>query len=169
MTETFAVVDEHGGAIGCASRTECHGGSFLLHAVVHLLVFSSDGRLLLQKRAMTRDIQPGKWDTSVGGHVQHGESTGEALVRETEEELGISGAVCERLYTYIMESPVEREYVTTFRCVWDGPVEFQREEIDAVAWMCPDEVDDMIGTGRLTPNFEREWDYYHRWRAANGG
>ena len=168
MAETFAVVDEYGDAIGSATRTHCHGGSFLLHAVIHLLVFNSAGDILLQKRAMTKDIQPGRWDTSVGGHQADGESACDALVRETVEELGIHDVAAGQLYTYIMESPVEREHVTTFRCVWDGPVTFQREEIDEVAWFSPGRIETMIGTGLLTPNFEEEWGYYHRWRAANG-
>ena len=45
----------------------------LLHPVVHLHVMREGGFLYLQKRAMDKDIQPGKWDTAVGGHVDFGE------------------------------------------------------------------------------------------------
>ena len=71
--EHFPIVNENGEIIGKATRTECHSGSFLLHPVVHLHVFNSRGELYLQKRAENKDIQPGKWDTSVGGHVDYGE------------------------------------------------------------------------------------------------
>ena len=77
--ELFPIVDEKGNVIGSASRKECHSGTKKLHPVVHLHVFDSEGRLFLQKRAENKDIQPGKWDTSVGGHIDYGETVGEAL------------------------------------------------------------------------------------------
>ena len=80
--EYFPLVNEKGDVIGKATRAECHSGSFLLHPVVHLHVFNSQGQLYLQKRASTKDIQPNKWDTSVGGHVDFGETIEEALKRE---------------------------------------------------------------------------------------
>ena len=72
--EMFPIVDEEGNITGAATRGECHNGSKLLHPVVHLHVFNSKGELYLQKRPEWKDIQPGKWDTSVGGHVDLGES-----------------------------------------------------------------------------------------------
>ena len=65
-TEFFPLVNEAGETIGRASRAECHNGSKLLHPVVHLHIFNHQGDLLLQKRSMKKDIQPGKWDTAVG-------------------------------------------------------------------------------------------------------
>ena len=91
MEEYFPLVDETGAVIGKATRRECHSGSFLLHPVVHLHVFDNKGRLYLQKRALNKDIQPGKWDTSVGGHMDPGETVEQALFREAGEELGLSG------------------------------------------------------------------------------
>ena len=77
--------------IGSATRGECHNGSKLLHPVVHLHVFNSKGEVYLQKRPEWKDIQPGKWDTSVGGHLDYGETPEQALVREVREELGMPG------------------------------------------------------------------------------
>ena len=67
--EMFPIVDEQGTITGAATRGECHSGSKLLHPVVHLHVFNSKGELYLQKRPEWKDIQPGKWDTSVGAEV----------------------------------------------------------------------------------------------------
>jgi len=74
MEEVFPLVNEQGDLIGKATRTQCHSGSFLLHPVVHLHVFNASGQLFLQKRSMSKDIQPGMWDTSVGGHVDYEET-----------------------------------------------------------------------------------------------
>ena len=70
----FPIVDEQGNITGAATRGECHSGSKLLHPVVHLHVFNTQGDIYLQKRPEWKDIQPGKWDTAVGGHIDLGES-----------------------------------------------------------------------------------------------
>jgi isopentenyldiphosphate isomerase len=161
--ELYDILDDSGAVIRQAGRDEIHRGDKLLHGVVHLLVFNDRGKLLLQKRSSAKHIEPGKWDTSVGGHIDAGETVEQALPRETEEELGIRNPVCERLYASIMETDIERELVASFRCTWNGPIAFNPEEISEVAWYTPDEVESMLGTGVLTPNFEQEWDYYLRW------
>lgn len=110
--ELFPIVDEKGDVIGSASRKECHSGTKKLHPVVHLHVFDSEGRLFLQKRSENKDIQPGKWDTSVGGHIDYGETVGEALQRETFEELGFCADNPELLYKYVFESLIAKSQTT---------------------------------------------------------
>mgnify|MGYP004543962219 FL=1 len=106
--EIFPIVDENGRVVGKATRKECHSGSRLLHPVVHLHVFDRQGRLYLQKRAHSKLIQPDKWDTAVGGHVDYGETVMQALRRETREELGLLSFVPVELFRYVFESDVER-------------------------------------------------------------
>mgnify|MGYP003260817082 FL=1 len=77
--ELFPVVDEAGNVMGAATRAQCHGGGMLLHPVVHLHLFNSRGELYLQRRPVWKDIQPGRWDTAVGGHVDYGETVDDAL------------------------------------------------------------------------------------------
>ena len=155
--ESFPIVDEEGRVIGAATRGECHNGSKLLHPVVHLHVFNSRGEVYLQKRPEWKDIQPGKWDTSVGGHIDHGETPEQALVREVGEELGITEFVPERIGMYVFESRRERELVYVHRTIYDGPIRPSAEELDGGRFWSMDEIRAAIGQQILTPNFESEF------------
>ena len=154
--EIFPVVDENGTTVGKATRGECHSGSKLLHPVVHLHLFDSSGRIYLQQRPLWKDIQPGKWDTAVGGHIDYGETVEAALRRETQEELGLTDLSVEFLLKYVFESERERELVHVFRATYDGDVR-PSEELDGGRFWSLDELREVFGKGVLTPNFEQEY------------
>ncbi len=154
--EMFPIVDEEGNITGAATRGECHNGSKLLHPVVHLHVFNGKGELFLQKRPEWKDIQPGKWDTSVGGHVDLGENVEAALEREAREELGITNFTPQPLKHYVFESEREKELVFSYKTVYDGPV-LPSEELEGGRFWSMKEIQESIGKGVFTPNFEREF------------
>lgn len=153
--EMFPLVDEQGNIIGAATRGECHNGSKLLHPVIHLHVFNSKGELYLQKRPEWKDIQPGKWDTSVGGHVDLGENVEMALKREVREELGITDFVPETIIRYVFESAREKELVLVYKTVYDGEIQ-PSNELDGGRFWGIDEIKESIGKEVFTPNFEEE-------------
>lgn len=156
--ELFPVVDEQGNVIGIAPRHVCHDGkSFLLHPVVHLHVYNGRGELFLQKRSMLKDIQPGKWDTSVGGHVSPGELPEKAVLRESYEELGLNGIVPVFLMKYTWKSDREHELVYSFRVVTDLIPLINKDEITEGRFWSPEEIAECIGKDIFTPNFEHEF------------
>ncbi len=155
--ERFPVVDEAGKVVGMATRGECHSGSMLLHPVVHLHVFNSQGQLYLQRRPDWKDIQPGKWDTAVGGHVDWGETTDAALHREVREELGITDFTPVFVERYVFQSQRERELVHVFRTEYDGPICPSAQELDGGRFWSLDDIKAALGQGVLTPNFENEF------------
>jgi len=88
--EIFQVVDENDNPIGTATRRECHSNPNLIHRGIYVILSDGKGRVLLQKRSMKKDMNPGVWGVSAGGHCSVGETYEQTAKRETKEELGIS-------------------------------------------------------------------------------
>ena len=157
QNELFPIVDEEGNVIGCMTRREAHDGTKKLHPVVHLHLFNSNGELYLQKRPDWKDIQPGKWDTAMGGHVDYGEDIKHSLMREAREELGIVEFEPIFITKYVFESRRERELVYVYKTVYDGDVCPNEEELTGGKFFTRSEIMDNIGKGFFTPNFEEEY------------
>ncbi len=162
-SEIFEIVDDQDRVIGTAARSACHGDPSLVHRVAHVLVFNPQGELLLQKRSRHKDIQPGKWDTSVGGHLDPGEDYRTAARREMVEELGISGAPLTFLYKSQIRNEIESENVATYLTCHAGAVRFAPDEIEEVRYWRREEIDQALGSGLFTPNFEEEWQLFCDW------
>ncbi len=151
--EIFEIVDEHDNIIGTALRSECHGNPKLIHRTSHVVVFNSDGEILLQKRNKNKDIQPGKWDTAVGGHLDIGEDYQSGARREMNEELGIDKDLpLEFLFNLQIRNDIESENVRVFKTLYDGEFNFQIEEIDEVKFWSVDELLNKDNHQYFTPN-----------------
>lgn len=156
------IVDEKGNTVGCAPRSRCHGPEKFLHPVVHLHIFDRHGRLLMQHRSEIKRIQPGKWDTAVGGHVDWGETVESALIREAAEETGLMDFKATPVAKYLFESPVERELINTFKTVVPDTFEPHCDEpdIDGFRFFEREEIEQLIDRGETTPNFAQEYNTY---------
>lgn len=143
--------------LGPIPRKSVHGNPALVHRAVHVLVISSSGHLLLQKRSLTKDVQPGRWDTSVGGHVGFGQSYEEAARRETQEEIGITLGNLQFLYPSRIRNAVESENIWTYLYRCDGPFQADPVEIDDLRFWSRTEIEAGLGTGLFTSNFEEEF------------
>ena len=157
--EVVPVVNANGDVLGSITRGEAHDGRKILHPVVHLHLFNSKGELYLQRRPEWKDIQPGKWDTDCGGHVDYGETPDEALRRAVSEELGVDSDkyTPKRLGMYVFESLTERELVYVNSAVYDGEVKPSDSELNGGRFWSREEILSSIGKGILTPNFESEY------------
>lgn len=120
--------------------------------VVHICVFDSRGRLLIQQRTPEKFIWPNLWDVSVGGGVDAGEDSRQGAEREFREELGFPldlGGLRPSVTVnfgggfddfYILTKDLDLETLA-----------LQREEVRAVRWAAPEEVLDMVDRGTFIP------------------
>ena len=158
--EFFDIYDAAGHRIGVAPRRKCHGNPQLLHHTAHVVVFHPETRaLLLQKRAATKDIQPGKWDTAVGGHLMPGEDYEAGARRELAEELGVTRPVALTwLFDSKIRNAIESEDVRVFGVRLAEEFRVQRSEIDAIRFWSADELFDAANRREFTPNLCAELD-----------
>ncbi|MBC9796069.1 NUDIX hydrolase [Sinomicrobium weinanense] len=89
MDEYVDILDENGNYTGkVLLKSEAHAKG-LFHPTIHVWLYTTDGKVLLQKRSACKDTFPGYWDVSVAGHIGAGEASLSSALREVEEELGL--------------------------------------------------------------------------------
>jgi isopentenyldiphosphate isomerase len=138
--EILDVVNERDEVIAQKPRSGVHRLG-LLHRAVHVLVFDPRGRVFLQKRSLTKDRQPGLWDSSSSGHVDAGEDYDACAVRELREEIGLQlPAAPQRLFKLAASAETDQEHVWVYRCEAAGPFRLDPEEIERGGWFAPAEV-----------------------------
>jgi isopentenyldiphosphate isomerase/intracellular septation protein A len=155
--EWLPVVDEEGKILGKAQRSYCHNGSKTLHPVIHLHLIGSNNTIYLQKRSNSKLVQPGKWDTAVGGHISFGETIEDALKREAEEEIGLKVFDPKPVLKYRWDSELESEMVYCFITKSGTPLVNNPEEVTEGRFWKITDIQKNIGKGLFTPNFEYEF------------
>lgn len=140
MKEYFEVVDKNDKVIGRAPRSECHKNPNMIHRGILVIVTNSKGMILLQKRSMKKDLYPGLWGLSVGGHNRPGESYVHAAKREMKEELGTLAQMKE-ISKMIIRQKTETEIDMIFEArIPMRKIKFNRREIDEVKFFTYDEI-----------------------------
>ncbi len=91
--EYIDILNEDGKPTGeIKLKSEAHSKG-LFHPTVHVWFFTSNGYLLFQQRAFSKETFPGLWDASVAGHISAGEKIINSAIRETKEEIGLDISV----------------------------------------------------------------------------
>jgi hypothetical protein len=192
--ELVAVFDEAGRAAGAMPREEAKRAGRAIGAVNVLLV-NARGELLLQLRPEDKE-NGGRWDKTVGGHVDEGEEFDRAAVREAGEEL-FDDPVSPRVHLardprdegrLLAAADLSREvvfrrvalqlnlrdvrllpaggvrnvlyHVASYLGRTDVPLEGFRppaDEIAALRYASPAEVDGLLVRGELAPNMAFLW------------
>jgi isopentenyldiphosphate isomerase len=137
--EVFDLVDLEDRVIGTVRRGDAHRNPALVHRSVQILVFASDGRVLLQRRSPAKDLFPGYYCASASGHVASGEDYAATAMREIVEELGVSPAL-RYVGKALVRSRPETELTALFLARCDGPFQFSPTETQGGAFFTLDEL-----------------------------
>ena len=121
-------LDADGTVIEVVTRARMRAEN-LLHRSVAIIVRSTDGRLLVHRRADHKDVYPGWWDLAAGGVVAAGEPSDLAAERELAEEVGVAGVALEFVAERRFEDEHAREICRAYRVTHDGPFRFDDGEV----------------------------------------
>ena len=138
VSELLDVLNAAGLPTGRTKRRDAVHQSGDLHRTLHVWLLKDRQNVLLQRRAMGKDLEPGKLDVAVGGHFSAGETLPDVL-RETREELGFDVSPHELIYLGITRAQrrypgaIDNELQETYLLLRDAPLESYR--------LAPDEVD----------------------------
>lgn len=150
-TEWVDIVDDYDRVVGTVTRAQMRAEN-LHHRAVSIAVLGSDGRLLVHRRATTKDVWPGMWDLAAGGVVAAGETYEDAARRELAEELGVLAknwvVLGDGNFVDDSVSVIGRGYLV----VHDGPFHFTDGEIAEVRWVDREELDDLLATESFVPD-----------------
>lgn len=136
----------------------------MLTRAVHLNAWTPDGRLWIALRSASKSTDPGLWDTLVGGLAVAGETLDASLLRESEEEAGLTPEqlaqrsdlrVILRMHRRLPEG-YQVEDVLVSECVLDEsvPMRNQDGEVDEIRAVTVDEAWQMIEAGLFTVEAE---------------
>ncbi|HYO53456.1 NUDIX hydrolase [Archangium sp.] len=138
--------------------------------VAHILLFSPDGRLLLQKIAPTHNRHPGYWGSSVAGYVKAGESYENAARRKLQEELGIEDIPLKRLGKISMLDEGAKKFIVIFTATYGGALQPNPEDFAALEFVSLNQFQAKKVKRRFTPTFEHVLQYlFDKLPAAKGG
>ena len=148
MTDTdrsdlVLLLDEDARVIGSAPKADVHGTQTPLHLAFSCHVLDMDGRVLVTRRALTKQTWPGVWTNSFCGHPRPGEPPVAAVHRRAEFELGLvlsSVDVVLPSFRYRATDAsgiVENEVCPVFVARTEGDADLNPHEVAEAHWVEP--------------------------------
>ena len=150
MDEFFDIYTRDGKYLGTKPKSVCHSENpGFYHKVAWIWIINSDNKILVQKRALCKKNNPGKWDMPSAGHIVAGETPIDGAIRETYEELGIK------------TSDIDYEFISEF--IYDDTFEIaniylikldlelnkfilKKDEVSEVKWLTYDEFKELFNS-----------------------
>jgi len=148
QNELFIVVDENDEIIGYKTRYECHHDPTLIHRTAGVAIYNDKGELLLQKRSLSKDKEPGVYGLSSAGHLLKNDTYVSAAIREMKEELGIETQVF-YVGKFLFNGKTEKEMCSVYKGTHNGPFKINEEEVDSVIFISKNELPRKLLSGEI--------------------
>lgn len=169
MDEILDIVNEFDEVVGQAARGEVHLNN-QMHRATHIILTNSERQIFLQLRSLSKDTNPGLWDSSAAGHVDAGESYLACAARELEEELGVCVNAAQLQEIGQLAPSVDNgfEFVRVYAAQSDDPITLEAGEIDDGKWLSEAELVVLLADrpGDFAPSFIVVWETIRHWRES---
>lgn len=141
------LVNENDEALGTTEKMEAHRKG-LLHRAFSVFIFDGEGRMLLQQRAAGKYHGGLLWTNACCSHPYPNEDVADAAIRRLEEELGFT-APLKKIFAFTYKADVENglvehEFDHVFAGEYEGEINFNRDEVEAVAHHSLDDIGQML-------------------------
>ncbi len=142
--EIIALADDYDNLAGCAVRKQPIPSD--RHPMIAaILLYNNKGNIILQRIALTKNADPGKWSFSAAGHVDATENYEIAAVRELKEEMGVSGAIQSFIgETHLMKDGKPRAFFHVFKVISDDAIIPDKSEVEETKEFTPLELKQLI-------------------------
>lgn len=155
MKTRTEIVDDKDNVLGTADYSEIYSKP-LWHRISAILIFDENNNIFLQKRSKDKAIEPGKWDFSIAGHLDIGETYKMAAKREAKEELGISGIKIKEIKKFKMDKIVDYLFRKEFVMLYFSKMNkseidkfsLDKKEVEMTKFFKIDEIDKLTKTNK---------------------
>lgn len=136
--ENVILVDTNDTPVGQMEKLKAHLKGEL-HRALSILIFNSDGEVLLQQRAFSKYHTPGLWSNTCCSHPRPGEDSLEAATRRLHEEMGFTTPLI-KSFDFIYKAHfdnglIEHELDHVFFGTFDGEPVINPEEANDFKWV----------------------------------
>ncbi|WP_018014062.1 isopentenyl-diphosphate Delta-isomerase [Teredinibacter turnerae] len=166
--DLLILVNEDDEELGAADKASCHDNNGVLHRAFSILIFNSNGDLLLQKRSSEKRLWGDFWSNSCCSHPRKGETMEYASHRRLWEELGLRAELT-FLYKFKYQATfgdagAEHELCWVYIGVSDDTPSTNAHEISEWRYVSKASLDHELETQpqNFTPWFKLEWEEIHR-------
>ena len=155
--EKVILVDKEDNQIGLMPKMEAHLKG-KLHRAFSIIIFNSDRKILLQKRASTKYHTPNLWSNTCCSHQREGEDNTNAGKRRLNEEMGfVTNLYNFSSFIYRVEFSnglIEHENDHIMLGVFDGTPKPNPNEVDEWKWI---DIDILVEDMQINPDHYTAW------------
>ena len=155
-TEWLPVVDIEGNVVGKATREECHRNPKLMYPVIRMHLINNNKQILLQKRSLKSDIEAGKWDAAVAGHIQYNEDIEKAVYREAMEEINFKPEFLDLLEKRVFKAPYSTALMFIFITQTNQEITPNKKEVEDVRFYTFDQVLQLQKENEISVGLQQE-------------